>query len=242
MADKAVGTIYSSTDYGKFQFTNGQRNIRERHLANLVQSLEEYPELSPSLPILVNDKFDIIDGQHRYEASKTLERPVYYIQSANTNIDSARQINSSQVGWKLRDYLDSYVATGHDQYVEVAKLTQEYPVSLTVLLQFMANTTSHEMLALFKVGKFKLADDMPAVLKKLDKLKSLSAYCPFWVKDNFGFAFFKIVRNETYDNDRMLNKLSQTTFDQKASITENLREFERVYNYHTKDAGLARLF
>ena len=62
-----VRIIYETRDYKAFSFITGNRNINKSHLEKLRKSMMEM--LIP-IPIVVNEKLQIIDGQHRYMICK----------------------------------------------------------------------------------------------------------------------------------------------------------------------------
>ena len=67
--------INQTTDYDRFTFIEGNRDICHLHLNRLIQSMQE--KCIP-VPILVNEKYEIVDGQHRWSAVKHLGLTLYY--------------------------------------------------------------------------------------------------------------------------------------------------------------------
>jgi len=72
---KSIAKIFYTTDYSKFNTLAGNRQVNIAHVKKLESSFDEEYLISP---ILVNEKFQIIDGQHRFEAAKNLKLPIYY--------------------------------------------------------------------------------------------------------------------------------------------------------------------
>ena len=60
------------------------------------------------VPIIVNSNFEVLDGQHRLEACKVNQLPLYFIISDDMDLESIRAINSVVKKWTLEDYLESY--------------------------------------------------------------------------------------------------------------------------------------
>lgn len=58
---KLIGKLYETKDYSKFKFLKGNRAIKEKR--SLIESIEKSGIL---VPIDVNEKFEIIDGQTRF--------------------------------------------------------------------------------------------------------------------------------------------------------------------------------
>ena len=59
--------VLSTTDYAKFKTLQGNRDVNKLHVSRLKESFKTAYLLSP---IVVNQYYEIIDGQHRYEAAK----------------------------------------------------------------------------------------------------------------------------------------------------------------------------
>lgn len=58
MGDKKITTVYQSDDYSKFRLIDGNRPID--HAKKIIESIKEIGMLWQ--PILVNERFEIIDG------------------------------------------------------------------------------------------------------------------------------------------------------------------------------------
>ena len=61
-----IGHIYETTDYGKFKVLCGNRFVD--HSDMIVESIKSVGLLNS--PIIVNDKYEIIDGQNRFDACR----------------------------------------------------------------------------------------------------------------------------------------------------------------------------
>lgn len=133
MADKKVATIYETDNYDKFRIVDGNRPID--HAKKIIESIKEIGMLWQ--PVLVNERFEIIDGQGRYLASKTLGKKILYVVQPGLTIRHARCLNENSTTWKIRDYIHSY-AVGADSKSEftnfetVQKQFPEFNVNLIV--------------------------------------------------------------------------------------------------------------
>ncbi|MBC8147318.1 MAG: ParB N-terminal domain-containing protein, partial [Bacteroidetes bacterium] len=67
--------IYKTKNYEKFKFMVGNRPINSAHTAKLIESIKGKYLFNP---IIINEKWEIIDGQHRFEAIKQLNLPLYF--------------------------------------------------------------------------------------------------------------------------------------------------------------------
>ena len=73
---KYSNQVQTSSDYAKFKTLIGNRKPNELHIKRLISSFKERYLFSP---ILVNEKMQIIDGQHRFLSAKELNLPINYL-------------------------------------------------------------------------------------------------------------------------------------------------------------------
>ena len=71
--DKEFGKILSTYEYDKFKKIKGNRKINFKNLGKIINSMSKKQLV---IPILVNEKFEVIDGQHRLQACIELGLPV----------------------------------------------------------------------------------------------------------------------------------------------------------------------
>lgn len=74
---KHSNQVHTTTDYFLFfKPIEGNRNKNIIHLSRLKKSISENYLFTV---IIVNEKYEIIDGQHRFECVKELKLPLHYI-------------------------------------------------------------------------------------------------------------------------------------------------------------------
>ena len=76
MKNNVVNTVHKTNDYDLFNDIFGNRKIAKYHINNIKQS---FSEKQIEAPIIVNEKYEVIEGQHRFRSCKALELPIYYI-------------------------------------------------------------------------------------------------------------------------------------------------------------------
>lgn len=77
-------------------------------------------------PIVVNEKFQVIDGQARLEILQEMGLPVQYVIAYGTGVSECIAMNISQSSWRIIDYVTSYAALGNQNYVRMLKLIDEF--------------------------------------------------------------------------------------------------------------------
>lgn len=94
--------IYMTYDYGMFKGIKGNRIINPTNYAKLLTSMKEEYLYEP---ILVNEKFEIIDGQHRFNVCKALGYPVLYHIKYGYGMAQVKRANLSGVNWGKAEFL-----------------------------------------------------------------------------------------------------------------------------------------
>ena len=120
--DMLYGYIYVSHDYDKFTRVKGNRNPKSAK--KIIESINNVGYILN--PILVNEKFEVIDGQNRLDALRELGLPVHYIVQKGIGIEECRALNINQTVWKMDDYIVSYAESGYESYQKLLKLMNEF--------------------------------------------------------------------------------------------------------------------
>lgn len=239
----AESTIYSTTDYGKFQFLPGNRVESASHVRNLIRSFSKNPELARTRPILVNDEFEIIDGQHRYQACVSLGIPVYYTVANGIDVGTARLMNANQKGWSTKDFLNSFIAEDNETYVKLKQLWEEYPIPFSQLLMFCHTGDRKSLMREFKEGKYQFMKDKTFMYKRLDNLEALRPFFKYWNHAKFVGAYWNILHNGSeFDPERLVKKAEITEMKGQATERDYMREIERVYNFKVEERHYVTLF
>lgn len=87
--DKQIASVYETYDYDKFHIMEkGNREID--HYKKIATQMNEQFLFTV---IIVNEKFEIIDGQNRFLASKELHKPIRYIIVEGYGVEQVRMYN-----------------------------------------------------------------------------------------------------------------------------------------------------
>lgn len=119
----------STTDYSIFKINPSNRDIDPLNLKKVIASIETR-NLLPFRPITVNSKMEVIDGQHRLEAAKTLGVPIYYIVQKDAKIGDILLLHNAQKSWGLEDYLKYYVSQNYIEYVKLKQFLDKNKLTL----------------------------------------------------------------------------------------------------------------
>lgn len=196
--------IKHTTDYDKFKFLGSNRGVVESHVKKLKKSMRENPLV---VPIIVNEKGEIIDGQHRFTASKELGIPVYYFVVPNYGIKEVQRANTNSVNWSAKDRMDSFVAAGEEEYIKFNKMTLKHELRLEYLIMIFAKIQNMPVKSIkyeFNNGTFTTegADEVKEFFEDLELFKEFKKYRT----RSFILAFSELYFHENYDHDRMVKK------------------------------------
>lgn len=203
------------------------------------------PSMSQYRPILVNERKEIIDGQHRFEALKSLNLPVYYVIGEGLSIDDARVLNIDQRNWTPMDYAESYATSGDESYQIYLDTRKQYGLSHNVTIAYLANSLSTHQTELFRQGGFKVNNPKLSEVK-LARLLDLSTLAPdHWKRKQFGLAFLSMMQIPEYNHKHFCHKLGKygDRFLAKFEIMQDYqRAFEKTYNFHTQPEKQIKTF
>lgn len=180
MADKKLTSVYVTDEYKKFKIIDGNRPIN--HAKKIMESIREIGMLWQ--PILVNERFEIVDGQGRFLAMKTLGLPVIYIVQEGLTIKEVRYLNQNATIWNVEDYIHSY-ATGDDAkdaYRNLEVVRRQFPefsqnTIMKAASKYGLNTYRSNVI---KDGTYDEMDfgSMNNAIRRLAKLREVSQLLP----------------------------------------------------------------
>ena len=122
MDKKSKYVIYETTDYEKFKLLEANREVGR------IIELEESIDNVGLLPIaaIVNENYEIIDGQHRYFTCKKNGLPFMYVLVPGLTAESCQWLNRGQKNWKAVNYLHLYARLGYEDYQQLESLLNHY--------------------------------------------------------------------------------------------------------------------
>lgn len=157
-----------------FKTLNSNRRLYKPHVKRLVAAFDGNPRSNVYNPILVNENYEIIDGQHRVAALTELKMPIHYIVGEGLDIEDAQDINAGAKPWSPIDYARSFAAQGKKAYAIYIEFKEKYKLNHDTLLRFLAldePTTSEA----FKRGRLhitnrKRSDEIATMFAKIVKI------------------------------------------------------------------------
>ena len=226
--------VYRTTDYTLFKSINGNRKIDKSHLKGLENSMREKYLFTI---IIVNENYEIIDGQHRFEIISRLLLPLYYVIRKGYGMEEVIRFNSESKIWKADDYLNTYCIDDNSDYKLYYKFKNKYKLghAETRLLLTGSRKDNKSSNKLFKEGKFKIGNYKKAV-EITEKIFSLAPYYSGYKRRSFIYAMINLLKNPLFDFNEFFKKikmLPDTLIDCTNAINY-ITLINEIYNYNNQ--------
>ena len=226
------GNIMVTENYDMFKKIGGNRKINKANYAKIVKSMKEEQLI---IPIVVNERYEIIDGQHRYTACKDLGKPIYFYMVRGYGLEQVKRANIASSNWKKENYLDMFVAEGNEIYKEFEEIKERYDLNISNLLKIFAIVQEKQSARVgyeFENGTFTL-DGKMEVLRFLTALEDFNFF-KFYKSNNFLIAFTRLYFKSEYDHDKMKTKLitHRNSLEKRSTSDEYLVLLcNRIYSF-----------
>lgn len=223
-----------TTNYDMFKKLKGNRNTDLNHVRHLVESMKE--QYIP-VPILVNSKGEIIDGQHRAAACRELGLPLYYIRGNGMGLEEVLRINSNTKSWSATDDTDSHIELGNTEYQVYKDFRERYQFSHGISMSLLNNGADIRNAAkLFRQGKFQVKNIKWAE-DSAEKLYQIAPFYPSFKRRFFVATMCNLFKNKKYDHKHFIAKLKLNSgaLMDCASTEQYSRLIERIYNFRSQD-------
>lgn len=138
--DRKIGEVWETTNLEKFVCIKENRTIDKCHVRELVKSIKENGYVGES--IIVNEKLEVIDGQHRLEACKLLKvegliKTIPYQIKKGYGQKEMSTMNKFSKNWDINTYVDSFAAGGQESYDYINLIKEDYKISVSALIEIL---------------------------------------------------------------------------------------------------------
>jgi len=223
--------IQKTKNYDMFKFLHGNRVLDNKRIGKLTGAIKDRDLLSVR-PIVINEKNEIIDGQHRLEAAKKLGKPVYYIVGDAFTLEEVQVLNQNNRNWSAKEFLTSFVAKGNKNYTILKSFKEEFGFGIGECISLLSG--KHRNYANFRDGGFEVTDWRKA--RKIARM--VYDFAPFYTgykRRTFIYAMQLLAGNKNYNHERMMtkSKYQKNKFEDKTSVEQYLEMLEKIYNFKT---------
>lgn len=226
-----------SKDYDKFNLLEYNRNLDRNQINKLKESISIHGYLS-SNPIIVDQKLNIVDGQHRFVACKDMGLPIVY-EVIDNSTDMIIDLNTTQKKWSLKDYVNYYaIKEKNENYARLNNAIKEcnttYDVIITIAYRrATAGSISQEI----KAGKLKFnREDEIRTLETYAKIKDIATYLRLKTGGKFAAALCILSQEKNFRWERMLTQsYKYPTLAYPCRTTEEYKKmFTDLYNFNSR--------
>lgn len=234
-----IGKVYSTTNYDRFKTIVGNRPVVEKgaHYKEVLNSIKAEGQI---VPAVVNDRNEIVDGQHRLAICRQLGIPFVYVVGDGRGFEDIAQANAGRK-WSIDAFVYGYATNGgknSDSYGYLKALYEEFspPVTKSSLLRVRSGYNP-EVARQIRDGSFTMtAYEYNMIAKSLRDLIALG-YADF-IKNNpmsgntYWAAMCYTWRHPKVDNKRLIKLMWQNEkrIPSTTKVKEILETLSGIYN------------
>ena len=145
----------SKYDIFKFRYNRDLDNANLRKIKNSIST----NNMLEFRPILVDSEMYVIDGQHRLEAAKQLNIPIFYEVNHEAEDRDILLLNENQKKWGNIDYVKYYMEHGNEHYRRLMECIKASNNSVPKAIALLGFSRSGAMERRIKSGKFLMPEN-----------------------------------------------------------------------------------
>ena len=229
-SERSINQVQITQNYDIFKRLAGNRPIIPSHVLQLVNSMRDHDLF---VPIIVNEKLQIIDGQHRVEARRELKLPVPYIVGRGMDLADVQKLNTTAKHWSSDDYARSFIEQGNVHYMTYMEFRTTWDLPHEASVMMLAGRGAKAMRKAFVTGEFRVTD-----LEGARKMASIlhSRIKPQWLRGwkdtQFLRALYIANMRIGWDMDRFVAgvEANRSMLDIYRSVDQYLLMIEEIFN------------
>jgi hypothetical protein len=247
-----VNYVYKTYDLSVFKTISGNRVPNLQHIRRLASSIEEYG--MKCNPMLINENYEVIDGQHRLAAAKECKTFIYYIMIEGYALSEVQTLNLNQENWKRKDYMIGYAEMGIEPYVKLKIFYEKNNDFLfSDCIAFCSNITSiggftmanklrkgdkinYNIKEIFEKGTWK-GKDFELAQDWANKIRLIKPYYDGYNRSKFVATMIALFQNKNFDFSEFMHKLrlQPTALKECANRDQWRTLIEDIYNYRSRN-------
>jgi hypothetical protein len=234
--DKQIAAIYSTKEYHRFKFSEDNRKTNPTQVEKLINSMQTNGYAKGSI-LIINERNEIIDGQHRFLAAKEIGLPVTYAMFRGVSDIEIKILNQTTKNWDKIDFAEYWANKGNINYKALLDFMVEFPkIKLTAALMLLMNEpNAHPQTDVYQGGDFRV--------RSVEKARTFArgillteTYYKDWTKIKFIAAMMKAMQHKDFKINTFIERLEKNRdlLYHCTKIELYLQRIEAVYNYHAK--------
>lgn len=241
-----VNTTYETRDYDLFKKLKGNRPLSMVHVRRLEESIKKYGMLE--VDVIVNENFEVIDGQNRLAAAKRAKSVIHYKIVKGYGLNEAKILNENLKKWNRSEHLESYCELGYPEYIKFKKFMDDFrghfaflPCELLLTLragvknEVVANKSVSSKY--FEQGYFK-AVDLNKSYKYAQQIIEIKPFYKGYNRSVFVRAMISLFKNKNFSHDEFLRKLKSVgapKLEDCSRVEQYKLLIEDIYNFRRGD-------
>ena len=228
--------IKKTTDYDLFTFRDDNREkIDQAHVKRLIESIKAR-NLLELRPIVINDKMEVIDGQHRLLAAKALGCAIFYQQEKKLDAVDIVRMNISKA-WTMGDFLNFYCHHGYQEYLKLRNFLNKHnltlKVGMTIALGQIRQGYHDFRMGAFKFHEESLGIELDICWDTINYIKKMNGFSSYTSSSRFWKALLKLVRHPDFDESKWRSNTQKLIdhFSPKARTEDYISMIQHIYNW-----------
>jgi hypothetical protein len=244
-----VNKVYKTNDLSIFKQIAGNRVPNPQHIKRLKTSILQNGMLCN--PILVNEKMQVIDGQHRLIASQEAQSFIYYIILKDYSLSEVHTLNLNQKNWTKKDFMDGYADMGIESYIKLREFVNKNDdITFIDCLSLCSNKAGNEtgttdkyitknpdisVVEVFVEGTWK-GKDFNIAQEWIEKIRLIKPYYGGYNRSVFIRTMIGLFKNEDFNYSEFMHKirLQPTALVDCANVQQQRLLIEEIYNYKSR--------
>jgi hypothetical protein len=251
-SSQEVNKVYKTNDLSIFNQIEGNRPPNPQHIRRLSQSIKDNGLLCN--PILVNEKMEVIDGQHRLLAAKDAKSEIYYVILKGYDLKEVHALNLNQKNWTKKDFMNGYAEMGIESYIKLKQFLKKYNCfNLTSCIQLCSQvsgsstgTMANKYKEVKTINQREVFEEGTWVGKSFEKgeeiaekILLLKNYYSGYNRNGFVSAIISLImyKGDVFDFNEFMHKvrLQPTALVDCTNVGSYKALIEDIYNYRTRN-------
>ena len=228
-----VNKVYKTSDLSIFKSLDGNRDVIQSHLKRLSASMSKNRLFSP---IIVNEKYEVIDGQHRLMSAKINNTEIEYIIVNGYGLKEVQILNANSKNWSSDDYMNGYCDLNNINYIKYRDFKNKYGFGHSECQALLSGVMSTSMQPIFNSGEFKIKD-LKLAIDNAEKIQMISEFYDGYKRRSFVLSLMYLFKNKDFIFTQFIQKLKiqPTALVDCTSSSSYLLLLEEIYNYKSRN-------
>lgn len=245
-----LSQVKLTNDLDQFKTVKGNRPPNLQHIKRLTHSMKQHGVLMN--PIIINENFEVIDGQHRLMAAKSANMPIYYIIAKGYNLKEVHALNLNQKNWTKKDFMLGYAKMGIESYIKLknfAEKNNDFTFSDCITLCSNSSSQSFQMSnkyrasgicidlkEVFEEGTWK-GKDFALAQDYANKIRMIKNFYDGYNRSTFVGTMIGMFQNKNFSLSTFISKLKlqPTALTDCATREQYKLLIEEIYNYKNRN-------